>query len=72
MTKLEKLKAARDAARDAYSAALTSEYVCDAAAYSATRAAARDASSATYAAFAAARDDYEAELKKTKEQTHAD
>ena len=68
-TKLEKLKAARDAARDTYEADLDAEYTCDADADSAVACAARDAGNATYAAFAACDDAYKAELKKQEENS---
>jgi hypothetical protein len=72
MTKLEKLKAAWDATNTAYSAALDAEYACDAAADAAACAAARDASDATWGASTAARDAYEAELKKVQEENSYD
>jgi hypothetical protein len=70
MTKLEKLKAARDAARDTYEVALGAEYALHAeyAADSAVACAARDVGNATYAAFAAYDAAYKAELKKTQEE----
>ena len=72
MTKLEKLKAARDAARDTYEAALGAEYACDAAYDAPACVAARDAGNVTYAAFAAARAAHEAELKRVQEENSND
>ena len=69
MTKLEELKAAVDAAEAVYDAALYTECACDAArADAAACVAARDATDVTYGIYVAARDAYEAELKKTQKE----
>ena len=62
MTKLEELKAASDAAYDAYAVVCEAVYDAHAAAWAAERAAARDTD--------AANDAYQAELNKPKEQTN--
>jgi hypothetical protein len=72
MTKLEKLKAAYNAARDAYEADLDAEYACDAYRDAAACAAARDAGDASWDARNAALAAYKAELKKTQEENSDD
>jgi hypothetical protein len=68
MSKLEELKAAVDAAEAVYDAALYTECACDAATDAAACVAARDATDVTYGIYVAARDAYEAELKKTQKE----